>query len=405
MTLAAIFLILVFLFSLVSGRAEKSVITGPMAFAAAGLLVHFALPEVSALEITSPGVLVVAELTLAVLLFSDATHTSLRQVTRETKLPDRLLGIGMPLAILAGTVVAVLLLSDIPLWEAAILATVLAPTDTSVAPSVVNSRLVPPRIRQALDVESGLNDAVCLPLLVLFIALSGVEFHGEQSWLAFAAQQIGFGALVGLGIGWLGGLLMTHAQGRGWMVRKAVQLAMLALAVLSWWLADHALGGNGFIAAFVAGSAVRMRYEDAHEHMTRFDEAWRDLLVYMVFFAFGVIAAPELGRITGQLWLYALLSLTFVRLLPVALSIVGTKLQPASVLFVGWFGPRGLASIVLGLFYLENQTRLGMNSTIVLAMIVTVLLSVLAHGLSANPAIRLYAGQVADLTQGAPEHA
>jgi NhaP-type Na+/H+ or K+/H+ antiporter len=148
-----------------------------------------------------------------------------------------------------------------------------------------------------------------------------------------------------------------------------------------------------------------MRYEDAHEHMTRFDEAWRDLLVYMVFFAFGVIAAPELGRITGQLWLYALLSLTFVRLLPVALSLVGTKLQPASVLFVGWFGPRGLASIILGLFYLENQTRLGVNSTIVLAMIATVLLSVLAHGLSANPAIRLYAGQVADLTQGAPEHA
>jgi len=390
---------------LVSGRAEKSVITGPMVFAATGLLVHFALPEVSTLEITSPGVLVVAELTLAVLLFSDATHHSLRQVTRETKLPARLLGIGMPLAILAGTVVAVLLLSDIPLWEAAILATVLAPTDTNVAPSVVNSRLVPPRIRQALDVESGLNDAVCLPLLVLFIALSGVEFQGEQSWLAFAAQQIGFGALVGLGIGWLGGLLMTHAVGRGWMVRKAVQLAMLALAVLSWWLADHALGGNGFIAAFVAGSAVRMRYEDAHEHMTRFDEAWRDLLVYMVFFAFGVIAAPELGRITGQLWLYALLSLTFVRLLPVALSLVGTKLQPASVLFVGWFGPRGLASIILGLFYLENQTRLGVNSTIVLAMIATVLLSVLAHGLSANPAIRLYAGQVADLTQGAPEHA
>jgi NhaP-type Na+/H+ or K+/H+ antiporter len=307
---------------------------------------------------------VLAELTLVVVLFSSATHTSLRQVTRETNFPARLLGIGMPLAILAGTLVAVLLLSDIPLWEAAILATVLAPTDNNVAPSVVNSRLVPSRIRQALNVESGLNDAVCLPLLVLFIALSGVEFRGDQSWLVFTARQIGFGLLVGLGIGWLGGQLMTYAEGRGWSVRKAKQLAMLALAVLSWWLAEHALGGNGFIAAFVAGSALRMRYEDAHQHMTRFDEAWGDLLVYMVFFAFGVIAAPELGKITGQLWLYALLSLTLVRMLPVALSLIGTKLRPASVL-----------------------------------------LSVLAHGVSANPAIRLYAGQVADLEPGAPEYA
>jgi NhaP-type Na+/H+ or K+/H+ antiporter len=125
----------------------------------------------------------------------------------------------------------------------------------------------------------------------------------------------------------------------------------------------------------------------------------------MVFFALGVIAAPEMGSITGQLWLCALLSLTLVRLLPVALSLLGTKLQPASVLFVGWFGPRGLASIILGLVYLEKQTRLSANSTIVLAMIATVLLSVLAHGVSANPAIRLCAGQVADLEPGAPEYA
>jgi NhaP-type Na+/H+ or K+/H+ antiporter len=405
MTLLVIFLVLVFLFSLVSGRVERSVVTGPMVFAAAGLLVYSALPEACTLEITSPVVQAVAELTLAVALFSAATHTSLREVTRESQLPIRLLGIGMPLAILAGTLVAVLLLGDIPLWEAAILATVLAPTDDNVAPSVVNSRLVPPRIRQALDVESGLNDAVCLPLLVLFIALSGVRFHGEQSWLVFTAWQIGFGLLVGLGLGWLGGLLMTRAEGRGWMAQRAKQLAMLALAVLSWGLAEHALGGNGFIAAFVAGGALRMRYEDAHQHMTRFDKAWGDFLVYMVFFAFGVIVAPELGSITAGIWLYALLSLTLVRLLPVALSLVGTRLQPASVLFVGWFGPRGLASIILGLVYLEKQTRLSVNSTIVLAMMAAVLLSVLAHGVSANPAIRLYAGRVADLTPDAPEYA
>lgn len=180
---------------------------------------------------------------------------------------------------------------------------------------------------------------------------------------------------------------------------------MLALAVLSWWLAEHALGGNGFIAAFVAGGTLRMRYEDAQQHMSKFDETWGDLLVYLVFFVLGVTAAPELQSISGQIWLYGLLSLTAVRMLPVALSLIGTKLQPASVLFLGWFGPRGIASVVLGLVYLERQTRLSVNSTFVLAMIATVLLSVLPHGVSANPAIRLYAGPVADLEPGAPEYA
>ena len=197
---------------------------------------------------------------------------------------------------------------------------------------------------------------------------------------------------------------MTWAEGRGWMAKEAKQLALLALAVLSWGLAEHALGGNGFIAAFVAGGALRMRYEDAHRHMTRFDGAWGDMLVYFVFFAFGVIAAPALRRIPGPLWLYALLSLTLVRLLPVAISLIGTRLQPASVLFMGWFGPRGLASVVLGLLYLEAVTSIGANAKIALAVIATVLLSVVAHGVSANPAIKLYARRMADLKPDAPEY-
>jgi len=406
MILLAIFLTLVFLFSLITKWAEKSIVTGPMVFTAVGILVFFVAPELAVLEVTNPLILVVGEITLAVVLFSDATHLSPRRVMRESQLPARLLGIGMPLAILAGTLVALLLVRDAPLWQAAILATILAPTDASLGAAVVKSRLVPPRIREALHVESGLNDGLSMPLLVLFIALSEAELHGGvQSWLALATQQIGFGVLVGLGIGWLGGLLMTQTEGRGWITDRAKQLAMLALAVLSWWLAEHVLGGNGFIAAFVAGGALRFNYEHSHRHMAKFDEAWRDLLVYFVFFAFGLISAPALQRITGPLWLYALLSLTVVRLLPVAISMIGTKLQPASMLFLGWFGPRGLASVVLGLFYLEKVTSIGANSNIVLAIIATVLLSILAHGISANPAIKLYARTVVDLGPEAPEYA
>lgn len=198
---------------------------------------------------------------------------------------------------------------------------------------------------------------------------------------------------------------MTQAERRGWIAGKAKQLAMLALAVMAWWLADHVLGGNGFIAAFVAGGALRFSHEDAHEHMAHFDESWGDLLVYFVFFAFGLIAAPVLTNIPGVIWLYALLSLTVVRMLPVAISMIGVRLQPASVLFMGWFGPRGLASVVLGMLYLEEVTSIDANSNIVLAMIATVLLSVLAHGISANPGVKLYARSIASLGPDTPEYA
>jgi NhaP-type Na+/H+ or K+/H+ antiporter len=407
MILVAVFLALVLLFSLVSKRAEQSIVTGPMVFTIVGILVFLAAPHLAAIELTNPILLVVAEITLALVLFCDATRLSPRRVMRETQLPARLLAIAMPLTVAASTLAAVLLISDAPVWEAAILATVLAPTDASLGAAVVQSKLVPERIREALEVESGLNDGLSMPFLVLFIALAGVELHAEGHfpWLVFTVKQIGLGVLVGLGLGLLGGWLMTRAEQRDWMAGKARQLAMLALAVLAWWLANHVLGGNGFIAAFVAGSALRFSYEKAHQHMAHFEEAWGDLLLYFVFFAFGLIAGRGLPGITGVIWLYALLSLTVVRMLPVAISMIGTKLQPASVLFMGWFGPRGLASVVLGMIYLEEVASIDANSNIVLAMIATVLLSVLAHGLSANPGVKLYSSRIAKLDSDAPEYA
>ena len=340
-----------------------------------------------------------------VVLFSDATHLNLRKVMRETLIPARLLAIGMPLTMVAGTLTALLLFTDASLWEAAILATILAPTDASLAATVVKSKLVPARIRQALEVEGGLNDGIATPFLILFIMLSGIALHDQdQSWLTFAVRQVGFGVVGGVVVGLLGGWLMTRAERRNLITADAKQLALLALAVLSWGLTDHLLGGNGFIAAFVAGSFLHLSYDNARAQMAEFDEAWRDLLVYFVFFAFGLMAGRALPNMTGTIWLYALLSLTVVRMLPVALSLIGTRLQPATVLFMGWFGPRGLASVVLGMVYLEEVTDISANSTIVLAMAATVLLSVLAHGISANPLIKLFAGRLTNLEPDAPEY-
>jgi NhaP-type Na+/H+ or K+/H+ antiporter len=400
------FLLLVFLFSIVSRRAEETIVSGPMFFTFAGIALFLAAPRMVTVDLLNPTVLVAAEITLAIVLFADSTRLSARQVLRETQLPARLLGVAMPLTIVAGTLAAVLLLADAPLWEAAILATLLAPTDASLGAAVVNSKLVPARIREALQVESGLNDGLSMPFLVLFIGLAGIELHmaGPLPWLTFTASQIGFGILAGLATGLLGGWLMTQAGKRGWMARATRQLAMLALAILSWWLADRVLGGNGFIAAFVAGSALRFSHDGAHVHMKAFDEAWGDLLVYLIFFLFGMIAAERLGSIPEGAWLYGLLSLTLVRMVPVALSMTGSRLKPASVLFMGWFGPRGLASVVLGMVYLEEVTTLNANSDILKAVIATVLLSVVAHGISANPLVRLYARRVTGLGPEAPEH-
>ena len=255
-----IFLILVFLFGLVSKRVEGSVVTGPMVFAIGGIVAFLLAPALTArfpelssiLNIKNPAILVIGELTLAVILFTDATRISLRNVIAQNRLPARLLGIGMPLTILLGALTAKLLFRDLPIWEAAILATVLAPTDASLGEAVVESKLVPSGIRQALSVESGLNDGLSMPFLVLCIARAGVDLHGEgQSWLAFTAAQIGFGVLIGLGIGWLGGTLLKRAEKQGWMAEGANSITLLSLAVLSW-AAANGVGGNGFIAAFVA---------------------------------------------------------------------------------------------------------------------------------------------------------
>ena len=315
---------------------------------------------------------------------------------REYQLPSRLLGIGMPLTIILGGLMALLLFSHFSIWEAAILATILVPTDASLGAAIMHSKRVPAIIRRALNLECGLNDGLSIPLLMLFIGLASFGSRGEDlSWIVFTAQQIGFGVLVGLGVGWLGGWLTANVEKKGWMTKSAQQLALVAIAILSWWLAEKVVGGNGFIAAFIAGVLVREGYQDAHERMAEFSEAWGDLLIYLIFFFFGLMAMPQLENLIGPYWIYALLSLTLVRMLPVGLAMLGTRLHISSILFLGWFGPRGLASIILGLIFLEQKTNLSVEPVIILAVISTVLFSIFAHGISAAPAINLYARRTA----------
>lgn len=352
-------------------------------------------PDWTVIE-ADPFFLLIGEVTLAIVLFSEATHIKLGGRGEDDRLVARLLLVAMPLAILAGTATAMGILG-LPIWSAAILATILAPTDASLGLAVVQSKRVPHIVRQTLQVEGSLNDGLAVPLLVLFTGLSSADASGDLgSWIGFVIREIGLGALIGLAVGWLGGRLMIGATKRGWTDGRSHQLALLAMGILSWALA-HEADGNGFIAAYVAGIAFLLAYRTADRERPKFDESWVDLLIYFVFFYFGAAFAVAVDLTALEMVLYAIASLTVVRMVPVVVSFIGSGLRPASTLFIGWFGPRGLASVILGLIYLRDVAEGAIDTTIVVTATVTVLLSIFAHGISAKPGIDLYARRLTDL--------
>jgi sodium/hydrogen antiporter len=393
-----------FVFGLVSQRLESTVLTAPIVFVVAGALLGPAVLGLVEFGLDEHTVLLLGEIALAIVLFTDAARINFSALRRYQGLPLRLLGIGMPLTIALGTLAAALLLTDLTFWEAAIVGTVLAPTDAALGQAVVSDRRVPIRVRQSLNVEAGLNDGLSVPFLTLFLALAVAkeELQPASFWMRFALEQVGLGILVGAGVGLAGGWLVGRASQRGWMTESFQRLALLVLAILAWALADQ-IGGNGFIAAFVGGLAAGPTVERVGERLIHFTEAEGQLLNLSVFFIFGVLVIGVIQPLSWEVALYVVLSLTAIRMLPVALSLIGTHLGGVSVLFMGWFGPRGLASIVLGLIVVEEAPLLAGRDEIVLVVALTVLLSVLLHGITAAPLSAMYARRVEGMAAGAPE--
>ncbi len=390
-------------YALLSRRLERTSITAPLVFVAAGIVLGPDVFDVIGLELTSGTGLLIAEVTLVIVLFSDAARINLRVLRGDASLPGRLLGIGMPLTIGLGITAAALLLTEIEFWEAAIIAAVLAPTDAALGQVIVSSELVPRRIRQALNVEAGLNDGLAVPFLTLFVALAVEEsVAGAEVWIGFAAEQIGYGALVGIGVGLIGGWLIDHAARKGLMTGAFQQLAVISLAVVAWALAEE-VGGNGFIAAFVGGLAAGRVTEMVGHRIFDFTEDEGQLLTAVVFFIFGVGAISYLDAATWEVVLFGLLSLTVIRMLPVFVAMIGTDLTARSVAFLAWFGPRGLASIILVLVVVDEEPELPGLDIILAAMTVTVLASIVAHGVTARPFVRAYARHTEGMEADAPE--
>lgn len=391
-------------YAVVSRRLAGTIVSVPIVFVGAGVVLGPDILDVVRFDATHGTAFHVAELALAFVLFADAS--SVRRGSLRGKggsLPMRLLGIGMPLTIGLGVLLGALLLADLELWEAAIVAAILAPTDAALGQAVVSSPLVPPRIRQALKVEGGLNDGLSVPFLALFIALAAYETTPQaRDWVSFAAEQIGIGALAGVVVGGGGAWLVQQAHEHELTTGPWERFATLALAVIAFVAADQ-LGGNGFIAAFVGGLAAARLGPSCGDRVFAFTEQEGQLLSLAVFFIFGVSALGFVDEVTWEIALYAALSLTVVRMAPVAVAAAGQGLDRGTVAFMGWFGPRGLASIILALVVAEEEPDLPALGAILATVTVTVLASVLAHGISAPPLVRIYARRLEALPATAPE--
>ncbi|WP_046865984.1 cation:proton antiporter [Microvirga massiliensis] len=386
-----------FVYSLVAGRLECTPIAGAIVFTAFGFAAGPFGLNLLTLDVHAQGLRALAELTLALVLFTDAASADLRVLKLSYTIPERLLLIGLPVTILLGIGVAALLFDGLGYVECALLATMLAPTDAALGKAVVTNPAVPPPIREGLNVESGLNDGICVPVLLILLALAGEQTVARgplELVLHHFVQEIGIGLLVGAGLALLGLWALRLADNYGWTTTVWRQLPAVALAFTSF-AAAQALGGSGFIACFVGGLAaggMARRQKQKHEFLLAAEGAG-DIFGLLTWVLLGsAVISQATERLSWEVAAYAVLSLTAIRMIPVWLALAGTGLTADSKLFMGWFGPRGLASVVFAIIVLDADLPGGETLTTTVAW--TVILSILAHGVTASPLAAIFARRV-----------
>jgi NhaP-type Na+/H+ or K+/H+ antiporter len=370
----------------VSARLERADLTAPIVFVGVGVLIA----NVTSLDphVETEVVKLLTELTLVWVLFSDAARVGLRELRAETGIYLRLLGLALPLTVVCGWLLAWAMFGNVDVWLALLVGAALAPTDAALGAAVIANPVVPARVRGILNVESGLNDGIVTP--VVLVALAGAAAAEEHSGggADHALLQLILGVAIGVGVGGCGGWILRLARHRHWADEEFAGPAVLALALLAY-SASVALDGNGFVAAFAGGIAFGRFAGRGAPKQVFYVEQTASLASLLVWLTFGVVAVPLVVDAFGwRLLVYAALSLTAVRMLPVALMLLGSTLDRRAAVFIGWFGPRGLASVVFALLAVEE---LGPRSDTAVAVIVTtVLLSVLAHGFTAGPLAKRY---------------
>jgi NhaP-type Na+/H+ or K+/H+ antiporter len=395
-------------YALVSKRLASTIVTAPIFFAAVGFMAGPVLGVVD-LGAGDQLLMLLLEAALVMVLFADSSGLDVRRWTREPVLSGRLLGIGLPLTIAAGAVIAAAVFAGVEPWQAALVGVMLAPTDAALGQAVVANPRVPAVIRNALNVESGLNDGLVLPFVTILITVGLVaggaetETHAAQVLLLALGGSTAIGLLAGLGGGWL----VRAAAERDLAAGRWQAIALVALAVGTFVLADQ-VEARGFLAGWVAGlcagAMVRGHVADDAFHLT---EEAADALTAVGFLLLGAgLLGPVIARATPEAVAYAVLSLTVVRILPVGIAMLRTGLALPTLLYVGWFGPRGLASIVFAGVVVEQAVPAASVMTDV--VLLTVALSLVVHGVTAAWGARRYAAwfeRAAALDPAIPEAA
>ncbi|MCL1065566.1 cation:proton antiporter [Shewanella olleyana] len=382
----AILAIFAFCYSVIAGRVENSMISGPMVFVVVGFVLGPSVLGWLGKTADGSGMRVFADLTLAVVLFCDASNSNLSVLKRHISIPSRMLLYGLPGAIVLGFIVGYLLFPNLSVYEIAALATMLAATDAALGKAVVSSPIVPPKLREGLNIESGLNDGLCVPILFVFLALAaGSVAEGEvtQIALTYFLEELGVGLIVGLSCSYIATKLITYCYNKNWIAEVWSQNIVLTLALCCFAI-SQSLEGSGYIAAFTGGLLFGYLMNEHKQKLILPTEGIGEILALLTWMLFGaMIIGPAFESFTWTMLLYALLSLTIVRMLPVFLALGCKGEDISSRLFLGWFGPRGLASIVFVVIMLERDLPGG--DFIAMTVICTVFISLIVHGISAKP--------------------
>ena len=400
----AIFAVFILIYSSVAGAVERTWVSGAIIFTAFGILIGPIGLDLISFKADREAIKVLAELTLALVLFTDAAGADMGVLRKFERLPIRLLLVGLPLTILLGFGVGAVLFQKLSLFEVALLATMLAPTDAALGKAVVTNETVPNAVRQGLNVESGLNDGICVPILFVFLALATGKAGEEGPWqlaLKLVAEEIGIGLAVGLLLTALAVGLLRFAKGRNWLTETWIQVTVVAMA-LACFAAAQSIGGSGFIASFSGGLLFGALAKEHREKFLLAAEGTGDTMTLITWIIFGAaVVSKALGNFSWNTIIYAILSLTLIRMLPVLFALTGLRGNTESKLFAGWFGPRGLASVVFAVIVLNANLPNG--GVLAMTVVCTVILSIILHGITANPWAKGF-GQRWDRWQGADPH-
>lgn len=379
-------------YGLFSKLAERSIITAPMVFVTVGIIASQFVGEVVRSNIEAPWVKVIAEITLILVLFVDSSTLDVKRLIKESNLPLRLLLIGLPITMVVGILLAKPLFPEENIWLLAMMALILSPTDAALGLAVVTSEQVPIMIRQTINVESGLNDGLALPPILVCMAILSGEASADADaayWGLFTVKQFVYGPIIGGLVGWFGGTLVERAAKQGWMSETFQRLTSISIAILAYAFAEL-VHGNGFIAAFFAGMLLGTRTHIFRERIHGFGESISQVLIMVIFLILGLILVP----LSYPHWdwaslVYAILSLTVIRMIPVALCLWRTDLDKKTIWFIAWFGPRGIASI---LYLLMAVIAIGAEGhrRVLSVITLTVLLSIFLHGMSAVPFSKIF---------------